>query len=129
MSAALNQTLIGDTDNILYGVCEVSDGYGEVVSCNLDETADPKMWENCNGNTKLVLLANERYELELEVEFDTEIGRPGLGDSIAFPDVGVSGQVLKTSTVWQRTDRKRLKISATHWKTIGSSPVVTHLVA
>lgn len=124
--AALNQTLINGTA-ILYGTCEVNDGYGLVVSCSVKETADAEVFLNCSGNARMVLLTNERFECDLEVEFDSAIGKPALGDSIAFPEVAVVGQVLESEIKWERKGLKMLSIKATHWKSIGDAPTITNL--
>lgn len=126
MPTPLNQTLIGG-DTILYGTCEVTQGYGIVASCSVKKTADVEPFLNCRGNPRLVLLSNIRMELQLEVEFDEDVGVPALGDSIAFPEVGVVGQVLEAEVKWERKGLKMMTISATHWLDIGDAPVVTEL--
>jgi hypothetical protein len=125
--AALNQTLIGPSATIPFGTCEVNQTYGLVVSCRVKETADVETFMNCSGNVKEVLLRNERYELQMEVEFDETIGKQDLGDPIAFPEVGVTGRVIESELMWEREGRKMYSITATHWKSIGSAPTVTHL--
>ena len=124
----LHQTLIGpDDEDFLYGTCEVSQGYGIVKSAKEKETADKKLFEDCRGNTRAVLLANETIELSLEVVFDATIGKPDLGDDIAFPESGVTGQVVESEVSWEQGGEKGLSITATHWKALGSTPTVTHL--
>lgn len=123
----LHQTLIGESATIPWGTCEVEQAYGLVVSCSVKETADKEEFLDCRGNIREVLLRNERYEAQLEVEFDEGIGKQDLGDSISLPEVGVTAQVVESEIKWERDGRKMYSITATHWKEIGSSPTVTHL--
>ena len=125
--AALNQTLIGVAITIDYGVCEFPTTFGEVVSGSVKLTCDKQEWENCRGNVKLILLRNQRYEMQLEVEFDSALDLPALGDDIAFPFWEVTGQVLDAEIKGSRTERIRMSINATHWIELGSSPTVTQL--
>lgn len=125
-AAPLNQTLIGGT-SILYGLCEITTAFGEVESCTLSDECDEQEFKNCKGNTKMVLLTNERYELDLEVIFDSTIGLPDRGDAVAFPTVGVIGQYIKGSIVWSKEDRVKMKMTCKHWKSLGSAPTVTTL--
>lgn len=128
MPTPLNQTLIGgDEDDILYGVCEVTDAFGEVESCELGDECDEQEFTNCRGNTRLVLLKNERYEMELEVIFDALIGLPARGASVAFPTVGVTGQYIRGRIIWSKEDRVKMRMTCKHWKELGSTPVVTAL--
>lgn len=128
MGSPLNQTLIGDPTDFTFGTCEVSDGHGEVLSASLKDTNDMQKWTNCSGNTKLVLLKDQRFEFVLEVEFASSIGSPEQGDSIVLP-TGQTAQVINTELKWDQNQRKRMTINATHWKSIGSSPVVTALTS
>lgn len=122
----LKQTLIG-AESILYGICEVTSAFGEVESCTLSDECDEQEFKNCKGNTKMVLLTNERYELDLEVIFDASVGLPSRGADVAFPTVGVIGQYIRGSIVWSKEDRVKMRMTCKHWKSLGSSPTVTSI--
>lgn len=122
----LNQTLIGGA-SILYGTCEVAQTYGTVESGSVKLTGDKQEWEDCSGNTALVLIRNERYELEFEALWDSGGGVPDIGTAIAFPEVGVTGNIIDATLMFAKLDRVKIKITATQWKSLGSSPTVTQL--
>jgi hypothetical protein len=127
--ASLNQTLIGPNVDILYGTCEVTDAWGIVRSCRCKDACDEQVFMDCRENPREVLLKNERVELSMQVEFDSEIGAPTRGDDIAFPDPfnALTGQIIDFEVVWERGDKKLMDITAKHWKAIGSTPTVTAL--
>jgi hypothetical protein len=125
MPTPLNQTLIGPA-SILFGTCEVSQAYGVVKSCKEKDTADEQKFLDCRGNTRAVLLTDERIELQLEVVFD-DGNTVDLGDDIAFPESGVTGQVTEAEIAWEQNGEKGYTITAKHWKSLGSTPTVTHL--
>ena len=124
MPTALNQTLIGP-GTIDFGTCELAQTYGTVVSGSVKAANDEQVWESCRGNTEVVLLKNERFELTMEVLFNGTL--PDVGDDIAFPEVSVTGQIVDFEITWAQGDRKKLKLNAKHWKSLGSSPTVTSL--
>lgn len=131
MPTPLNQTLIADDEEfeILYGVCEITAAFGEVESCELADECDEQEFINCRGNTRAVLLKNERFELDLEVIFDAGVGLPSRGDSVAFPVVGVTGQYIRGRIIWSKEDRVKMRMTCKHWKTMGSAPTVTNLTS
>ena len=122
----VHQTMIGN-NNILYGTCEVEQGFGTVISSTLKRANEKQEWEDCRGNTRLILLRNKRYEVEMEVEFDPSVTLPVEGDSLAFPHVGVTGQILNWDLVFAKADCVKLKITATHWDSLGDSPTVAEI--
>lgn len=127
--SSLNQTLIaaGAQNSILYGCCEWSQAYGTVISAKIDRMSDQQEFKDCRNNQKAILLANKRYEAEMTIEVDPGVTLPEIGASLAFPDVGVTGQVLKIGRQWEQGGLKKATITATHWDNLGDAPTVTEL--
>ena len=123
----MNQTLIAANgqNSLLYGTCEWPTAYGTVTSAKIDRMGDQQEFKDCRNNAKAVLVANKRYEAEMTIEMDPAVVLPEIGDSLAFPDVGVTGQVTKVSRSWENGGIKKATISATHWDSLGDAPAVT----
>lgn len=122
----LNQTLIG-TGDVVYGTCEVADlGFGTVIDSDVKLTGTDQNWEDCRGNTQFVLIRDQRYEYTATIFMDSG-SMPAIGDSVEFPDVGVTGTITDASIKRNQADRRKITITGKCWLSLGSAPTVTQL--
>ena len=123
----LNQTLIAKTaTDIIYGTCEVDGTFGTVISSSVKLATDEQAFEDCRGNTEMVLLRNITYTADIEAYWDTG-DYPSIGDAITFPDVGMTGNVTGADGKRAQADRRKISITAKVWLSMGSDPTVTQL--
>lgn len=115
------QILLAPNNVRKFGTCEVTQVFGTVKSATLDETVDEEIWEDCCNDAAAVLLHNHRYELSLDILFESDKASAAvIGAQIDFPVASVKGNITGVTVKWESGGKKMLTIKAKHWKSLGN---------
>lgn len=119
-------TVIGN-QNLLFGTCQLGSTWGTIEDADEKLTADLEEIMDCCGGTQAVLLKNEKYELDITVTLAADAVLPELGDDIAFPTAGITGQITERGRKWSQGGVVKMSVKAFHWKSLGSEPQVAEV--
>jgi hypothetical protein len=114
-----NVGVLGD-NTLVIGTAMLGDDFGSINNASCKRTADKEELEAASGNLRAVILKKPRFELTMEVLFDSSVTPPGLLDQITLPFAGVTGRVLDAEIKWEKGKERLLSITATHWDAIGT---------
>lgn len=116
--------LIGD-DNIVFGTAMLGNDFGQIATCNLQRTGNKVEVENNAGGLRAVIIANPGFELDLEVQFSSDVEVPAMGDPIVFPLAGVQGRVMEGASIkWSAKGTRMLSFKASYWDSMGTPVTV-----
>lgn len=110
--------------NLLFGTVQLGTTYGQVEDASEDLSANIENILDGDGNTQAVIFKDEKYELDMTVILSSTAVLPGLTDDITFPSAGVTGQITGVGRSWSAGGMVKLKLKASHWKSLGSDPAV-----
>ncbi len=116
-------TVIGN-QNLLFGTCQLGSTWGTIETADENLTAKLEEIMDCCGGTQAVILSNEKYELGLTITLSADATLPVIGDDIAFPSAGITGQITERGRTWNQGGVVKMKLKAFHWTSMGSTPAV-----
>jgi hypothetical protein len=120
----------GIYDDLVNGTCELPQGYGTVISGELDFPEDIKEIEGCDGLISAVLVKDDKIGYTFTALFPSTVTKPEKGANIPFPAVagsGIQGQVVAAKINWTQGGQRQMTITARHWRNLGSTPTVVAL--
>ncbi len=118
--------LLGDA-SVVFGTAACGGTWGEVVKLDLTRAADIIEVENGRGGDLAAILAKERFEMDIEVVFPAGKAAPGLGDQVAFPLAGITGNITGgIKVLWASRDARRLSFQAAFWDASGAGAAAAH---
>lgn len=115
----------GIYDDLVNGTCELGQGYGTVISGELDYPEDLQEIVGCDGRVSAVLVRDEKIGYSFSTMFPTGIALPVRGDNISFPSVagaGIGGQIVSVKVNWTQGGQRGLSIVARRWALLGTTP-------
>lgn len=124
----LAPAVAGIYDDLVNGTCELGQGYGTVITGELDYPEDLQEIQGCDGRVSAVLLRDEKIGYSFTTLFPTGIALPVRGDNVAFPTVagaGIGGQVVSAKVNWTNGGQRQLSVVARRWALLGTTPTVT----
>jgi hypothetical protein len=126
--AFLGPAVPGIYDDLVNGTCELGQGYGTVISGELDYPEDLQEIVGCDGRVSAVLVRDEKIGYSFQTIFPTGITLPKRGDNIAFPALagaGIGGQIVSVKVNWTQGGQRGLSVVARRWEQIGTTPTRT----
>lgn len=107
--------VLGD-NTLVIGTLMLGTDFGQIKTAKVTRDADKEEIEAAGGNLRAVVLKKIRFELDMEVIFDTSVDPPGLLDSVTLPFAGVTGRVLGPIEIkWEEGKERILTFKATSW--------------
>jgi hypothetical protein len=124
----LGPTVAGIYDDLVRGTCELPQGFGTVITGELDYPEDLEEITGCDGLVSAVLMRNDKIGYSFTCLWPTGVELPERGDNIAFPAVagsGIQGQVVSVKVNWTQTTQRQISVVARRWASLGNTPTVT----
>jgi hypothetical protein len=129
----MSQSILGPAvpgiyDDLVNGTCELGQGYGTVITGELDYPEDLQEIVGCDGRVSAVLMRDEKIGYSFTTIFPTGITLPKRGDNVAFPSLagaGIGGQVVSAKVNWTNGGQRGLSVVARRWALLGTTPTVT----
>lgn len=118
----------GIYDDLVHGTCELGQGYGTVISGELDYPEDLQEIQGCDGRVSAVLVRNEKIGYSFTALFPTGIALPTRGSNVSFPAIagaGIGGQIVSVKVNWTQGGQRQISIVARRWALLGTTPTVT----
>jgi hypothetical protein len=112
---------MGDAGTV-FSTVEHADTYGEILRLDLTRPADLTEIENRTGGNLAAILTKGRFELEIETVFPASATPPALGDQIALPLAGLSGNITgDIKIMWANKDARKLSFRVARWDGMGNT--------
>lgn len=113
--------VLGD-NTLVIGTAMLGTAFGQIKRCTLTREAEKEEVMANGGNLRAVILKGIRFEMEMEVIFDTGVDAPGLMDIITLPFAGVDARCMPGCAIaWEEGKERLLTIKATAWDALADA--------
>jgi len=109
---------------IAFGTVELGSTFGQVESGSLERTIEEIGIPDNFGGFQSYLLHNPGFTLQFTAIFPTTAALPTDGEPMAFPEAGVTGNVINYTVNWESKGQRKISVTAKQWSSIGSNPTV-----
>lgn len=118
----------GDSRTV-FGTAMLGKAFGEITSMGLSRDAEKILVEGGWKQVVAYFLTNFSWKLELEIQVDSEVDMPGVGDMIQFPLVGIKGRIEPGLKISQPNGGVRtMSMSVTSYDSLNDGGAGTRIV-
>lgn len=104
-------------DDIIIGTCMLGDDFGQILSADLERTADTREIKDCLDRLKALLMTNSGFKYTFTALFPASgTAEPEIGDLIELPYIETTGIVMPgTKIAWSAGGERAITIVAQSW--------------